>query len=138
MPLIGWFIGSSFQSVVEAFDHWVAFIILALIGIKMIWQSFSPEGEHKPIDLGNLPVILSFSVATSIDALITGISFGFIEVQIVEAIILITSITFLLSVVGFRLGGLTRLISPAWAERVGGLVLIGIGLKILIQHLSSS
>lgn len=135
MPLAGWIVGNSFQSMVEAFDHWIAFAILAFIGVKMIIQSFRKEDEKKLLDINKLSVILSLAVATSIDALITGISFGFIRVNILEAVAVISVVTFLVSVLGARLGGKADFIPPSWAERIGGVVLIGIGVKILIEHL---
>ncbi|HNW73455.1 MAG: manganese efflux pump MntP family protein [Bacteroidales bacterium] len=135
MPISGWIVGSSFQSMVETFDHWIAFSILTFIGIKMIIQSFRAEHEKNLLDIRKISVILSLAVATSIDALITGISFGFIKVNILEAAAVISIITFMVSVVGVKLGEKANFIPSAWAERIGGLVLIGIGMKILFEHL---
>ena len=73
MPLIGWLVGSSIQSFIAPVDHWIAFAILAFIGIKMIWQSFNTEGEKRSIDIQKITVLLTLSIATSIDALITGV-----------------------------------------------------------------
>ncbi len=135
MPLMGWFIGKSLLVFISSIDHWFAFGILSFIGLKMIFQSFKNPDEKKIVDIRKITVLLSLSVATSIDALIMGISFGFIRVNILFAVILITLTTFLVSLLGSKIGGKTTFLPVRWAERFGGLVLIGIGLKILIEHI---
>ncbi|MFH1161150.1 MAG: manganese efflux pump MntP family protein [bacterium] len=134
MPVLGWLAGSSMKELISAVDHWIAFSILAFIGAKMILQSFSMDGKDKSVDIRNFRVALTLSVATSIDALITGIGFGFIDVPIVQACILITLVTFLVSIAGFKLGAKTRIIHPQFAEIFGGVVLILIGVKIVLDH----
>jgi len=136
MPLIGWLIGNSIQSLIASVDHWIAFGILSFIGAKMIFQSFNVADKGKSIDIRKTSVLLSLSVATSIDALITGISFGFIHVNIFFAILIITVVTFINSLIGAKLGEKTSFIPAQWAERIGGVVLIAIGVKIVINHLS--
>lgn len=135
MPLIGWLIGDIVQSFMESVDHWIAFGILSFIGIKMIMQSFRLESK-KSIDIRKPSVLLSLSIATSIDALITGISFGFIRVNIFKAALIITIVTFINTIIGAKLGEKTSFIPAKYAEIIGGIVLIGIGLKILLEHLS--
>jgi len=135
MPLIGWLIGQSIQSLIASFDHWVAFGILAFIGFRMIVESFKIGEEKKFIDIRKTLVLLSLSFATSIDALATGISFGFIQVNIIQAILTIVLITFLISITGARIGEKTTFIPAKWAEFFGGVVLIAIGAKILLEHL---
>jgi len=136
MTLIGWFAGNSIQSLIQAMDHWIAFGLLAFIGIKMIWQSFHEE-ENKPVsDIRKISVMLTASVATSIDALITGVSFGFIRVNILTTSLVIGLTTFLFSVAGAKLGEKTTFIPVRWAEITGGLVLIAIGVKIVLEHLA--
>ena len=135
MPVIGWLVGDSVKSLIEQFDHWVSFLILGFIGTKMFLHSFAGEKKEDPVDIRQPKILLSLGVATSIDALITGISFGFIEVNILLASSLIGGITFLATLVGALLGRTTTFISAKWAERAGGLVLILIGVKILLQHL---
>jgi putative Mn2+ efflux pump MntP len=135
MPLIGWFVGQSIQSLISSFDHWIAFGILAFIGIRMIIESFKIGEEKKFTDIRKTTVLLSLSVATSIDALATGVSFGFIRVNIFQAIVTITLITFLNSIIGARIGQKSTFIPARWAEILGGTVLIGIGVKILLDHL---
>jgi putative Mn2+ efflux pump MntP len=135
MPVIGWLIGSSFLGLIQSFDHWMAFGILGFIGLRMISQFFVHEDKRKRIDIRKTSVLLTLSVATSIDALATGISFGFIRVNILEAALIITGVTFIVSLVGSRLGAKSTFIPARWAELIGGLVLIIIGTKILLNHL---
>ncbi len=136
MPLIGWLVGSSIQAYIAPVDHWIAFAILASIGIKMIWQSFGLGEEKRSIDIRKFPVLITLSIATSIDALITGVSFGFIRVNILEAVVTISLITFVVSVAGAKLGEKTTFLPARWAEFMGGLVLIAIGLKVVLEHLA--
>ncbi len=136
IPVVGWLLGNSIQSFIEMFDHWIAFAILAIIGMKMIWQSFHTDSDSRTIDIRKTSVLLGLSLATSIDALITGIGFGFIRVNIVNAVALIAVVTFSVTIIGARLGHRSRLIPARWAEFAGGLILIAIGMKIVIDHLS--
>jgi putative Mn2+ efflux pump MntP len=135
MPIIGWLFGVSFQSQIQAFDHWLAFGILSFIGLRMVIQFFKAEHKRKTTDIRKTSVLLSLSIATSIDALVTGISFGFIKVNILKAALVITVVTFLVSLLGARLGARSSFIPAKWAELLGGMVLIGIGTKILFNHL---
>ena len=136
MPLIGWMAGNSIQMLIEPVDHWIAFAILASIGVKMVWQSFSDEEEKRSADVRNITVLLTLSIATSIDALITGVGFGFIRVNIYKAVVIISTITFIVSVVGAKLGEKTTFIPARWAEFAGGIVLITIGTKVVLEHLA--
>jgi len=136
MPLLGWLIGRGIQSVISSFDHWLAFGILTFIGFRMIIESFKIGEKKKLMDIRKTVVLFSLSLATSIDALATGISLGFIHVNIFQVIITIFLITFFISIIGSRLGGKSSFIPARWAEIAGGLVLIGIGVKILIEHLN--
>jgi manganese efflux pump family protein len=138
MPFIGWLIAGNFRYLIETVDHWIAFSILAFIGLKMILQSLRDESGKAKIDIRNNYVLLGISVATSIDALITGVSFGLIKVNILEATMIIGITTFLITVLGSFIGHKSNLVSPKWAERVGGLVLLAMGLKILFDHLSAA
>ena len=134
MPLVGWFVGSSLRSLIEQVDHWFAFGLLSLIGIKMIWQAIKNEPDREPLDIRKMSVLITLSIATSIDALVTGIGFGFVDVNIIFAVSIIAFITFLVSVVGAKLGHHTNFIPARWAEIAGGIVLITIGLKVLAEH----
>jgi putative Mn2+ efflux pump MntP len=136
MPFLGWLAGNSIQSYIASFDHWIAFGILFIIGVRMIIESFKIQEEKKPFDIRKNLVLITLSLATSIDALATGISFGFIQVNILQAVVTITLITFLASVAGARIGEKSTFIPARWAEFTGGAVLILIGLKILFEHLS--
>lgn len=136
MPLIGWMVGHSVQSMIEPVDHWIAFAILAFIGLKMVWQSFLTGEEKRPVDIRKISVLLTLSIATSIDALITGVGFGFIRANIYAAVIIISLITFIVSVIGAKLGEKTTFIPARWAEFAGGIVLIAIGVKVVLEHLA--
>ena len=136
MPLFGWLVGSSIQSLIAPVDHWIAFAILAFIGLKMIWQSFNTEEEKRSIDIRKITVLLTLSIATSIDALITGVGFGFIRVNILVAVSIISFITFVVSVIGAKLGEKTTFLPARWAEFFGGAVLIAIGVKVVVEHLA--
>jgi putative Mn2+ efflux pump MntP len=135
MPVIGWLIGISFLSFIQAIDHWLAFGILTVIGVHMASQFFVHETKRKPADIRKTSVLITLSVATSIDALATGITFGFIKVNILQAASIIAGVTFIVSVIGARLGAKSTFIPARWAELIGGVVLIGIGTKILLNHL---
>jgi putative Mn2+ efflux pump MntP len=135
MPVIGWAVGASIQSFIEPVDHWIAFAILFVIGLKMVLQSFAANDEKKQVDIRDLRVLLTLSVATSIDALITGVGFGFIRANIYLAVGIITVVTFLVSVLGAKLASHTKLLPARWAEFAGGIVLIAIGVKVVCEHL---
>jgi manganese efflux pump family protein len=133
MPLIGYFIGARFSNLVGNFDHWIVFILLALIGGKMIKESREadscPNPSFKPL------AMLPLAVATSIDALAVGVSFAFLNVNVIEASSIIAATTFLLSAIGVQVGCFFGSRFKSRAELAGGLVLIAIGTKILIEHL---
>ena len=140
MPMLGWLGISHFQSYMEAYDHWIAFGLLGLIGGKMIWESFSPEEEHH-FNPCRLRTQLLLAVATSIDALAVGISFactGYTSLsQLTLPLLLIGLVSFLFSIVGYHLGRcfgktIIRRLNP---ELIGGTILILIGVKVLMSHL---
>lgn len=132
MPLIGYLLGSSFQSLVESIDHWIAFLLLAFIGANMIRESRS---ESEQLDASfSAKSMFPLAIATSIDALAVGITFAFLNVHIVPAVSFIGSITFILSAVGLKLGNTFGAKYKSKAEFAGGLVLILMGIKILLEH----
>jgi len=134
MPAIGWLVGLSFKDVIMGVDHWIAFGLLAFIGLKMIYDSLGKEKIQKDEQL-RLHSILILAVATSIDALMVGLSFAFLNTSILEPILVIGLITFALSVTGFFFGcGLGHLFGNK-IKIVGGLILIAIGLRILLEHI---
>lgn len=133
MPMLGYWLGNGFQSWVSKIDHWIAFVLLVLIGANMIRES---RGEVEELDASfSVKSMFPLAVATSIDALAVGITFAFLQVNIVPAVSFIGGITFILSAVGLKLGNVFGARYKAKAELVGGLVLILMGIKILLQHL---
>lgn len=139
MPVIGFLLGTQFRNYIIPIDHWIAFALLGFIGGKMIYESretCEAKGEcGTKMDAFSLRQLTLSAVATSIDALAVGITFAFLEVQIVPASLLIGVITFTLSCIGVRLGHIARGNLQSKAEIVGGIVLILIGTKILLEHL---
>lgn len=133
MPLIGYLIGSNFADYIEKFDHWIAFVLLGVIGINMIRES-REEGEELNASFG-LKAMLPMAVATSIDALAVGVSFAFMKVEIGWAVSFIGVITFTLSAIGVKIGNHFGAKYKSKAELFGGVVLIILGVKILVEHL---
>lgn len=134
MPVIGYFIGSAFERYITAFDHWIAFVLLALIGGNMIKERFSKE-ENETSSSFSARAMLPMAVATSIDALAIGVTFAFLSVDIFAAASLIGVITFALSAVGVYIGNAFGGKYKSKAELAGGVVLILLGIKILLEHL---
>ena len=136
MPLIGWFLGTSVSGYIEALDHWVAFALLALIGGRMVCgaREDSCETGSSPVELTSRRLVV-LAVATSIDALAVGVTFAFLQVNIVPAISFIGATTFILSAIGIRIGNIFGAKYKSKAELVGGIVLILMGVKILMEHL---
>ena len=134
MPLIGYLLGSRFEKYITRIDHWIAFILLALIGINMIKEAFSKEQEKASSTMYFKEMFL-LAVATSIDALAVGITFAFLRVDILPAVSLIGITTFLLSIAGVKAGNLFGSRYKSKAELAGGILLILMGTKILLEHL---
>lgn len=135
MPLIGCFLGISFSAIVENFDHWISFSLLAIIGANMIKESFSDEDDDCNCSFG-IKAMIPLAIATSIDALAVGVTFAFLKVNILSAVTLIGITTFLLSGLGVYLGNKFGSKYNSKAELAGGVVLILIGTKILLEHLN--
>ena len=134
MPLIGYFIGGRFSALIAQFDHWVVFALLTLIGINMIREAFGDEEKTDPSF--SVKAMLPLALATSIDALAVGVSFAFMEgVFIFSAVALIGATTFILSFAGVKVGGVFGAKYRSKAELVGGIVLILMGIKILVEQL---
>lgn len=133
MPTLGFFLGDRFAVVLTKFGPWVAFVLLAIIGVNMVRESFG--GDEKLDDDYSAKAMLPLAVATSIDALAVGITFAFLQVNMYIALPLIGGVTFLLSFAGVKLGHAFGAKYKSKAECLGGLVLILIGLKILLEHL---
>jgi len=135
MPIVGWLAGLSVVGFISGVDHWMAFGLLSFIGGKMIFDSLKIEShkeESKPL---TLYVLLVLSVATSIDALAVGLSFAFLKISIAAPVIIIGTVTFLFSLMGVFAGTKLGHLFENKIEIVGGFVLIGIGIKILVEHL---
>ncbi|MBQ3216664.1 MAG: manganese efflux pump [Oscillospiraceae bacterium] len=137
MPLVGYLLAGLFAKYITAFDHWIAFFLLALIGGNMIREAFSKEGE-KCNDSFGFRDMLPLAVATSIDALATGVSFAVMGANIGIAVALIGVTTFLFSAAGVKIGNVFGAKYQSKAEFVGGLILILMGIKILVEHLSGA
>ena len=135
MPLLGYLIGSGFQQYITAVDHWIAFVLLALIGSNMIRESRSEEEGCANCSLA-WRVMLPMAVATSIDALAVGVTYALLpDVNILAAVMLIGMTTFLLSAVGVKVGNVFGSRWKSGAELLGGIILVLLGLKILLEHL---
>ena len=143
MPLLGYLLGSGFQSAVDHVDHWIAFVLLAFIGINMIRESLSKDEDENPCDCCESEPSFSFgtmlplALATSIDALAVGVSFAALSIgsRIIAAVLFIGVITFVLSGVGVKIGNLFGAKFKSKAEFFGGAVLVGMGVKILLEGL---
>ena len=136
MPLLGWLLGKQFEEYIRSVDHWVAFGLLLFIGGKMVYEVFKTERcPDEKTDLLNIRELLLLAVATSIDALAVGVTFAFLQVLIIPAISLIGFITFTLSLLGIFIGHKLGTKLKSKAELAGGIVLIFIGTKILLEHL---
>ena len=139
MPVLGWYSCLRLGQVIRSFDHWIAFVLLGGIGIKMIWESGGtldlPKENSRQGISSSLPTLLLLGLATSIDALATGVSFSLLNVEILIPVLLIGITTFLLSLFGVRFGARCGHFMCGRVELVGGLILIALGTKILVDHL---
>jgi putative Mn2+ efflux pump MntP len=134
MPVIGWAAGLSFRKYIQSFDHWIAFSLLCLVGGKMIYGSITCKGEKK--DCLQFMALLALSIATSIDALAVGLSFSFLQVEIIIPALIIGAVTFIICFIGIYTGDKIGRFIGNKLELIGGFILIIIGIKILIEHLS--
>ena len=135
MPLLGALAGLKIRNYIAQYDHWVAFILLVAVGCKMIYESFKIKSANNNFDPSNIYVLLVLSVATSIDAFAVGITISFLDLSLALAVSVIGAVTFLLSCLGTFIGKKFGHFFESKIEAVGGLILIGLGLKILLQHL---
>lgn len=134
MPLLGYTLGIGFQSRIQAVDHWIAFVLLSVIGFSMVKESRDkePESVDPSIDFKTMTIL---AIATSIDALAVGVTFAFLKAAIVPAVSFIGVTTFLLSVIGVKIGNVFGVRYKSRAELAGGIILILMGMKILFEHL---
>jgi putative Mn2+ efflux pump MntP len=136
MPLIGWYIGLNLRQFFQSIDHWIAFGLLGIIGIKMIYESTRMENCEKEKYTFKTHILCFLGIATSIDALAVGLSLAFLNVEIITPVLLIGIVTFALSFIGVCIGCKLGHFFEKGIEAIGGIVLILIGTKILIEHIS--
>lgn len=134
MPVIGYFLGTSFESLVTKIDHWIAFGLLVIIGLNMLKEVFASEPENRN-DNVDFKTMIVLAIATSIDALAIGITFAFLNTNIILAALIISVVTFITSILGVKIGNKFGDKYERKAETVGGLILIFMGIKILLEHL---
>ena len=137
-PLIGWVAGFAASQYVAAVDHWIAFVLLGIVGGRMILHSLLPATERAAVARGNsLWTVMATAIGTSIDAMAVGVSLAFLDVNIIVVALAIGFATFLMSTGGMMAGNLIGVRFGRWAERIGGFALVGLGISILISHLSA-
>ena len=135
MPFIGWMFAKTFSHLIESVDHWIAFAILAFLGGRMILESFKDEDCRQTFNPASPKVVFTMAIATSIDALAIGITFAFLQVRLITSVTIIGCITFCFSIAGVLIGNVFGSKFKDKATILGGIILIGIGVKILIEHL---
>lgn len=135
MPVVGWFAGVGLKSFISGIDHWIAFALLTFVGGKMIYEGIRMEPEEKTTNPLKLSVLFILSIATSIDALAVGLSLSLLNISILTPALIIGCITFSISFAGVYIGKKLGHFFESKIEIVGGLILVGIGIKILIEHL---
>jgi putative Mn2+ efflux pump MntP len=138
MPVVGWLAGTAIEHTIAAYDHWVAFAILSAVGLKMIYEAFKMGPDRDPADPANLGVLLTLSVATSIDALAVGITLSLVTSSILTAVVIIGAVTLVLSLAGCWIGKRMGHLFENKIEIAAGCILVAIGLKILLGHLLGS
>ncbi len=135
MPVIGWIVGKTFVDLISSYDHWAAFALLLFIGGRMIFEAFNHDhDDRKKIDISRGFALLVLSVATSIDALAVGLTFAFIEVNIIIASLMIGAVAFGITWIGFHSGKIASNVIGKRAELIGGIILVTIGVRILLSH----
>lgn len=134
-PVIGWLIGSTLKDLIAYWDHWIAFLLLAFVGVKMIIEGNKPDGALHNFNPFKITVVLGLSIATSIDALVVGFSFGLLNLQIWLAVITIGGVTFIASMLGMLFGKYIPAKRSRQSLILGGIILTSIGIKILVEHL---
>ena len=136
MPLLGYLLGMQFKDMITSIDHWIAFVLLGIIGANMIKEGFSKEEiSDEKTDRLSVKEMLGLAVATSIDALAVGVTFAFLQVEIIPAVCIIGITTFILSAAGVKIGNIFGTRYKSKAEIAGGVILIFMGVKILVEHL---
>lgn len=134
-PVLGWLVGNSLKDLIIAFDHWIAFCLLAFLGTKMIIEGVKENGTLANFNPFQISVLIGLSIATSIDALVVGVSYGFLDMPILFPVIVIGFVTFVASMLGMLFGKYIPAKRSHQSLIIGGVILIAIGLKILVEHL---
>jgi putative Mn2+ efflux pump MntP len=136
MPVLGWLAGRSVVGFIVNYDHWVAFALLAIVSSRMLWESFrSEDSQDKEVDITKGLLLITLSIATSIDALAVGLSFAFLKVNIAMASLTIGAVAFLVTTIGFVVGKRVSKIIGKRAEAIGGIILLAIAFRILLSHI---
>jgi manganese efflux pump family protein len=136
MTIIGWFLGNTVVDFIASFDHWIAFVLLLVIGCRMIWESFSKDDDKKKVkDITWGLTVFTLAIATSIDALAVGLSLSFLKINILYPAVVIGIVAFILTSVGFWIGKKVSSLLGKRAQLAGGIILILIGIRILLEHL---
>jgi len=135
MPVLGWLAGRTVVNLIADYDHWIAFSLLTFIGIKMIWESIHNKKDHNKVDITRGLTLLTLAVATSIDALAVGLTFAFLEVNIVLASSVIGIVSLMVTMASFEIGRKAGELIGKSAETIGGVILIVIGLRVLLTHI---
>jgi putative Mn2+ efflux pump MntP len=139
MPLIGWAVGRTVINIISGYDHWVAFGLLAIVGGRMLWEAFRERSRDDKLkegaDISRGLLLVTLAVATSIDALAVGLSFAFLKVDIIYASLIIGAVAFVITGLGFYLGRKAGRLLGQRAKVMGGIILIGIGIRMLLSHL---
>jgi putative Mn2+ efflux pump MntP len=135
MAILGWFAGTTIVEFIESFDHWVAFVLLAIVGSRMLWESFHSRSGEKKTDITKWLILLILSIATSIDALAVGLSLAFLNVNIMLASFTIGLVSMIVTAIGFGSGRMASQLIGKRAEAIGGIILLAIGLRILLSHI---
>ena len=136
MPYLGWLLGKQVEQLINKYDHWAAFGLLTILGIKMIYESLKMDNNNKPFNPLSLSILIGMAIATSVDAFVVGVSFAFIKTNIYWSVLVIASVTFVASMAGIISGKKAGGRLGKRMEVLGGLILIGIGLKILLSHVT--
>ena len=134
MPLAGYLVGVSFAEYVQTFDHWIAFLLLVGLGTKMLYEAYKNEFDEEVTDLSN-KTLVTLGIATSIDAMAIGVTFAFLQTDILTASSVIAFVTFALCIAALAIGKKLGSVLESKAEMLGGIILIGLGTKILFEHL---
>jgi putative Mn2+ efflux pump MntP len=135
MPVLGWYAGMQVEIYIRSFDHWIAFALLSYVGAKMCYSAVTNDRAEMKVNITKGAPMVLVSVATSIDALAVGLSLAFLKVEIIAPSLIIGTVTFLISFTAYLLGGKLKHKLGRGVELAGGLVLLGIGIKILLEHL---